>query len=154
MALTIYIKDEESELSIISSTFWQHMSGKGNLHKKCELKPSQPLLQQCDHASVSVIQMASELANKVISIQSGQTETCTLFPFNNIFIHMLFPIHFSHSHKFYTSLSRLNWPHFVSANHYSAFFNWKITISMTTQDLACHVKVSENKRSANAVVII
>lgn len=31
MALTIYIKDEESELSIILSTFWQHMNGKGNL---------------------------------------------------------------------------------------------------------------------------
>lgn len=31
MALTIHIKDEEGELSIIFSTFWQHMNGKRNL---------------------------------------------------------------------------------------------------------------------------
>lgn len=54
MALTIHIKDEEGELSIIFSTFWQHMNGKRNLNKRRELKPSQPLLQQCDHASKSL----------------------------------------------------------------------------------------------------
>lgn len=53
MALIIFTKDEEREVSIIFSTFWQHMNGKRNLNKKCELKLSQPLLQQCDHASKS-----------------------------------------------------------------------------------------------------
>lgn len=53
MALISYIKDGERELSIFFSTFWQHMNGKRNLNKKCELKPLQPLLQKCDHASKS-----------------------------------------------------------------------------------------------------
>lgn len=98
MSLIIYIKDEERELSIIFSTFWQHMNGKRNLNKKCELKPSQPLLQQCDHASESFSVGHPNgfwADNRIISIQSGQIETCMLFPFNNLFIQILFPIYFS-----------------------------------------------------------
>lgn len=125
MALIFYIKDGERELSIIFSTFWQHMNGKRKLNKKCELKPPQPLLQQCDHAFKSfmlVIQMASELTNKIISMQPGQIEICTLFPFDNLFIQILFPIYFSAILTSYVCPSpRLGWPHFVSASHFSTF---------------------------------
>lgn len=150
---------EESELSIIFLDILAAHEWQNKLKLKVWIKTSVTttvIMWSClwSH-QVLVIQIVSELMNKIISIQTGQIEFCLLLPFKKLLVYSEFisNLLISHHLNLYKTISQNRLTTSFISQSRLCFCNWKGTIFMTRQDLVCQVKLFENKRLQNPKVI-